>query len=163
MPSAKAMRQYAPFPQVLADLVAKLRYRPGWTFTLADIERGKQQPGEIEGGLTLVITTKGYNGYHPELGETYQVNHFIPVPPATYDERSWTRWLFDTLLLVERHEACEFFRYEWRAVSDAERDNLVTERPYAPSHGPGNDPYIVREVGTVIDQRTSFRGTINGG
>lgn len=34
-------------------------------------------------------------------------------------------------------------------------------RPYAPSHGPGNDPYLVRELGTDIDRRTSFRGELN--
>jgi hypothetical protein len=35
------MRQYAPFPHTLADLVAKMRYRPGWTFSLDDIERDR--------------------------------------------------------------------------------------------------------------------------
>jgi len=83
-----------------------------------------------------------------DAGETYRVNHYMPVPPAAFDERSWRRWLFDQCLLVERHEAMEFF-----AIDD--------ERPYAPSHGPGNDPYIVREVGTETDQRTSFRGELN--
>lgn len=31
-------------------------------------------------------------------------------------------------------------------------------RPYAPSHGPGNDPYLIREIGTVEDVETSFLG-----
>jgi hypothetical protein len=35
------------------------------------------------------------------------------------------------------------------------------ERPYSPSHGPGNDPYFVREIGTELDQKTSFRGQVN--
>ena len=35
------------------------------------------------------------------------------------------------------------------------------EHPYAPSHGPGNDPYMIREVGTVEDQRTSFTGELH--
>ncbi len=26
---------------------------------------------------------------------------------------------------------------------------------------PGNDPYLVREIGTDLDRRTSFRGEVN--
>lgn len=146
----RVMRQEAPYPDALAYLVARLAYRPGWTFRLADTVRGQGSAG-----LTLVITTLGYNSYHPGDGETYRVNHFMPVPPAAFDVRSWQHWLFDQLLLVERHEAMEFF-----AVHDSPGSEH-TVRPYAPSHGPGNDPYIVREVGTETDQRTSFRGEVN--
>lgn len=135
--------QVSDYPAVLAELVASLRYRPGWTFALQDLDRGQGSKG-----LTLVITSLGYNSYHPDRGETYRVHHYMPVPPAAYDSRSWRRWLFEQLLLVERHECAEFFQTEG-------------ERPYGPSHGPGNDPYIVREVGTSLDRSTSFRGEIN--
>ncbi len=67
------------------------------------------------------------------------------VPPAAFDRRSWQRWLLDQILLIERHEACEFFRVDG-------------DRAYAPHHGPGNDPYIVFDHGTDEDVRTSFRG-----
>jgi hypothetical protein len=69
------------------------------------------------------------------------------VPPAAYDRRSWQRWLFEQFRLIESHEAAEFFQ-------------IGGERPYAPSHGPGHDPYMIREVGTVEDQRTTFRGEL---
>jgi hypothetical protein len=36
-------------------------------------------------------------------------------------------------------------------------------RPYAPLHGPGNDCYLVAELATDIDKRTSFRGELNPG
>jgi len=155
------MRQIAPRPDALYDLVSRLQYRPGWEFSLLDLDRGQGSAG-----LTLIITTQGYNSYRPEYGETYHVNHYMPVPPAAYDERSWRRWLFDQLLLVERHEAMEFFAFrvvsaehpgEFTSLED-EQCGLV--RPYAPSHGPGNDPYLVRELGTGLDQRTSFRGEV---
>jgi hypothetical protein len=136
------MGQSAPFPRILRDLVQATRYREGWEFALTDIDRGQGSSG-----LTLVITTLGANSYHPEQTD-YRVNHYMPVPPAAYDERSWRRWLFDQLLLVERHEAMEYFR-----VGD--------DRPYAPSHGFGQDPYIVRELGTDDDRRTSFRNELN--
>ena len=90
--------------------------------------------------------------------------HYMPVPPAAFDRRSWRRWLFEQLLLVERHEACEFFRFEYDTPNQIGTERLGTnhhvERPYAPHHGPGNDPYIVFEHGLDVDVRTSFRGEV---
>lgn len=137
----RTMQQTAPYPVVLWQLVERLQYKPGWRFTLEDLDRGQGSKG-----LTLVIRVRTPDSYHPE--QMIGVAHYMLVPPAAYDVRSWQRWLLDQVLLVERHEACEFFQLEG-------------DRPYAPSHGPGNDPYLVREVGSVEDQRTSFRGELN--
>jgi hypothetical protein len=154
------MRQYAPYPTALAELVEKFCYRPGWTFALEDIERDPADThGAAAGGLTLVGLTgtwtwkneygRSYEGamdaYHPDTPRP--VYFYFPVPAATYDKRSWRRWLFERILDVERHEAMEHFEIDG-------------ERPYSPSHGPGNDPYFIREVGTETDQRTSFRGKV---
>lgn len=144
------MRQVAPYPDALAYLVARLEYRPGWEFTLEDDDRGQGSAG-----LTLTITTCGYNSYHPERGETYRVNHPMPVPPAAFDIRSWQHWLFEQLLLVERHECMEFFTMHDSPGSEH------TVRPYAPQHGPGNSPYTVCEYREDVDRRTSFRGDLN--
>lgn len=138
----EVMTQLAPYPEILAGLVERLTYRAGWRFTLADLDRGQGSAG-----LTLVITTLGVNSYHPDETD-YRVNHYMPVPPAAYDERSWRRWLFEQLLLVELHECMEFFQ-------------IGDERPYAPSHGFGQDPYLVREIGTDEDRRMSFRNELN--
>lgn len=171
------MRQVAPYPTVLHDLVERLAYRPGWRFVLKDMDRGQGSEG-----LTLDIITTGYQSYHPpalapnQFGpgeeslceacgepfpcpaykrwdsdaaprEPYRVHHYMPVPPAAYDERSWRRWLFEQCLLVERHEAMEFFRIDGG-------------RPFAPHHGPGNDCYLVFDHGTDEDVRTSYKGEI---
>jgi hypothetical protein len=154
------MTQRADYPTILAELVEELHYRPGWTFRLVDRDRGQ---GSV--GLTFVIRTRGYDSYHVDRGETYSVLHYFPVPPAAYDGRSWRHWILEQLLLVERHEACEFFALDVGYVSDGNQTadvdvERLLMRPYAPSHGPGNDPYIVREIGTVEDQRTSFRGEL---
>lgn len=130
--------QIAPYPEALFRLVADLRYKEGWAFTLEDLDRGQGSRG-----LTLIVHLTTVDSYHPD--EPFSVVHYMIVPAASYDERSWRRWLFEQILLVERHEAAEFFL-------------IGEDRPYAPSHGPGNDPYIVREVGTIEDQRTTFRG-----
>jgi len=137
------LKQVAPYPAELAAMVAELEYRPGWEFSLEVLDRGQ---GSM--GLTLVITTLGYNTYHPERGETYRVHHYMLVPPAAYNSASWRWWLFEQLLLVEKHEAMEFFQ-------------VAGERPYAPNHGFGWDPYLVTETATEADRRTSFRNELN--
>jgi hypothetical protein len=142
------MRQVAPDPEPLRYLVDRLGYKEGWEFWLDDMDRGQGSEG-----LTLVIQRYGPDTYHPE--RMMRVNHYMPVPPAAYDIRSWQRWLLEQFLLVERHEACEFFQ-----VHDSPGSEHIT-RPYAPSHGPGSDPYLVREVGTDLDRQTSFRGDVN--
>lgn len=134
------MRQTAPHPVALYRLVDTVAYKAGWSFTLEDVDRGQGSEG-----LTLTITITTADAYHPERKRS--VLHYMIVPAAGFDERSWRRWIFEQILLVEQHEACEFFQVDG-------------VRPYAPSHGPGNDPYMVREVGTDKDVRTSFRGEL---
>jgi hypothetical protein len=150
------MGQIAPFPEALARMVESLRYKPGWTFSLRPIDRGQ---GSV--GLTLDILTSGYNSYHPETGPNYRVHHYMPVPPAAYNEQSWRRWLLDQLIKVESHEACEFFRFEYEGQftkRDGSISDTYVERPYAPHHGPGQDPYIIFEHGTDDEVRTNFKG-----
>lgn len=134
--------QYALYPNILQELVKRCKYRPGWRVFLEDIDRGQGSRG-----LTLVIQTLGYDSYNPQNGESYRVNHYMPVPPAAFNERSWRRWLFEQFLLVERHEAAEFFRIDGK-------------RPYAPLHGPGNDPYIIHERSTDEEVRTMYTGEV---
>lgn len=133
--------QTAPYPDELDSLVERLKYRKGWTFSLSDLDRGQGSKG-----LTFVATGTYPDTYHPET--LIRVAHYFPVPPAAYNEQSWRRWLFERILEVERHEAAEFFQIDGA-------------RPYAPHHGPGNDPYIVFEHGSDEDRRTDFRGVVH--
>ena len=146
----RQMQQTASYPEVLARLVDKLDYRQhmGWRVWLED-DLQRDKPGRHTGesrGLTLIVQRCGPDTYNHD--QIMAVNHYFPVPPATYDERSWRRWLFDRLGDVDTHERMEDFV-------------VGGERPYAPSHGPGNDPYMVRETGTDLDRRTSYRGEVN--
>jgi hypothetical protein len=145
-PTEPLLIQEASYPHVLQALVSSLVYRPGWTFSLEHLNRGQ---GSI--GLTLVITTLGYNAYHVDRGETYRVSHLMPVPPAGFNAASWRMWLFEQVLLVEKHEAMEFF-----AILSEER----LTRPYAPNHGHGWDPYLLTEETTGADRRTNFRNEL---
>jgi hypothetical protein len=166
----KQMTQTAPYPRVLADLVQRLRYRVnlGWEVALFD-DYQRDKPGRHSGesrGLTLVVTRCGPDTYHPE--RTIAVDHLFAVPPATYNEQSWCRWLFDRLGDVDTHERCEDFTL-WPVHEDGKPyaetppggQDPALVRPYAPTHAPGADPYRVVEYASDIDRRTSFRGVLD--
>jgi hypothetical protein len=162
--TAKAlMRQVAPYPQALADLVGKLSYREhlGWKVWLDD-DLQRDKPGRHSGesrGMTLIVQRVGPNTYHPD--QVMAVNHYFPVPPATFTENSWRRWLFDRLGDVDDHERMEDFTLvehgDWINVHGEHVTERVT-RPYAPVHKPGVNPYVVHELTSPEDIDTDFRG-----
>jgi hypothetical protein len=125
----------------LVGIVDTLSYRPdAFAFTVKMMDRGQGCTG-----TTLVIRHTCQDAYQPATPRS--VLHLFPVPAASFDDRSWRRWLFDRIGDVELHERMEHF------VVDG-------QRPYAPNHGPGRDPYVLHEVGTELDVRTSFRGDV---
>jgi len=132
------MTQQAPYPDKLAAVVHRVEYKENWLFTLVDIDRGQGSTG-----LTLVIRITTPDSYDPTQMRT--VLHYMIVPAAAYDERAWIRWVLDQILLVEQHEACEFFK-------------LDGKRPFSPNHGPGRNPYSIIEKGTYQDAATEFTG-----
>jgi hypothetical protein len=137
----KTMTQEAPWPEPLQEAVARIKLMPGYVASLlVDYDRGQGSRG-----LTLCIMVTCKDSYHPDEDRT--VAHLFIVPAAGYDYRAWRRWLLDRYLDVLTHEACEWF-------IDGD------ERPYAPNHGPGRDPYVIHEIGTDLDRRTSFRGEV---
>lgn len=196
--ASRAMHQVAPYPQILASLVERLRYRRdlGWQVALED-DLQRDKPGRHIGesrGMTLVVQRRGRDTYHPadpdlledaliavakapgdlaalqalaeavraERRQVLAVNHYFAVPPATYNEQSWTRWLFDRLGDVDTHERMEDFAIvvDHTIGPDGEAD-VHLDRPYAPNHGPGWDPYLVTVVASDNDRRTSFRGELS--
>lgn len=136
---------------LLSKIVSSVQYRPGWRIGLTDVQRGEER------GLRLDIYSVGYDTYHPDRGQTYRVRHSFIVPAASYNERSWKRWIFDRFVDIETHEAAEFFKLE-HDVKDSAEYEPWTERPFAPNHGPGFDPYMVRELNRVEDAETTFTG-----
>lgn len=160
--TGERLTQDAPYPAILADLVNRVRLDPGWSVNLLNTVRdtGTRDQGS---GLTLRITTVSFDTYHPERGREYRVMHDFIVPAATYNVQSWQRWLFDRYTDVLRHEGMEFFQivevpeYTGRDGNQHE----IVNRPYAPNHGPGNDPYTVRELTTDLDRRTQYTGNVD--
>jgi hypothetical protein len=151
------MQQVAPYPHELARLVKCLSYREhlGWnTWLENDLVRdpASTHAGESR-GLTLVVQRTGPNTYRPE--QVMAVNHYFPVPAATYNLQSWMKWLFDRLGDVDAHERMEDF-----AIADSPGSEHRV-RPYKPNHGPGWDPYLLTAVSTETDRRMSFRGVLN--
>lgn len=181
------MVQVAPYPVELEDLVHRCHYRSadGWYVDLIDdCPRDKDSEGKVIGhGLTLRVLTKGYDTYNPGLGNTYRVYHYFIVPAATFNRAAWARWLFEQCCKVEIHEAMENFLLlsdecpHCGQLPETDGDHSCTclkpndecmehpaqkfDRPFAPLHGPGDDPYVVHEYATDLQKRTQFTGKIN--
>lgn len=120
--------QQAPYPEVLKELISQIKYKEGWSFSLdKDYDRGQGCRG-----LTFNILITCPDSYADRVT---RVLHLMPVPPAAYNRQSWRRWIFEQILLVERHEAAEFFEIDGKKV-------------FAPHHLDGNDPYTIFEPGT---------------
>lgn len=122
---------------VLAKIVAEVQCKPGWSFRLV----------REDGALRLVVRVDGYDSAQPDNLRPFVVDHFFPVPTATYNERSWRRWVFEMCRRVENHELGEWFR-------------IGAARPFAPLHGPGEDPYTVHEFREVADALTTQDGSM---
>lgn len=125
--------------EILADLIARVRCKLGWSFSFHGVQGGE--------GKRLVITVAGYNSTDYPHHTPLTVRHFFPIPDSTYNEKTWRRWIFECCRGVETHELGE-----WFVVNG--------ERPFAPLHGPGENPYLVHEYRPEIDARTVQDGSI---
>jgi hypothetical protein len=96
------------FAQVKAE-VAKVVYRPGWTFTVE--ERGFEDPW-------LRVIAPVMNAYRPE--ELVDLGIDSPIPPMA-DVDALHRWLIWRLERVESHEAREWFRVDGVVLFDPHR------------------------------------------
>jgi len=103
----------------LEELIARCEYRE-WKLRV--------EP-RLHGGM-LVIRLKDTDNYNPE--QQTIVHHTFPLPPAPNMKGRWQRWLFEQILLVERHEACEQFMVDGKMPFD----------PHA-----HDSPYTIREAG----------------
>lgn len=123
---------------ILRKIVDEVECKPGWVFHLVNSE---------EEGLRLRITdTECVNSYS-DPPEPMPLAHFFPVPTATYNYGSWLWWVFSCCLAVENHELGEWFRID-------------DKRPFAPMHGPGENPYVITQVRSETDVLTAQDGSI---
>jgi hypothetical protein len=122
---------------ILRAIVESVRCKPHWSFRIV----------EENGALRLVIRVPGYDSATPNELTRMTIDHFHPVPAATYNEATWRRWVFEQCRRVENHELGEWFR-------------IGDERPFAPCHGPGEDPYTVHEYRPEADALTTQDGSM---
>jgi hypothetical protein len=129
------------FP-LLQKIVSETKCKPGWSFRLVD----------EDGALRLYIRIDGVNNY--DHSQPFIVNHVHPVPTTTFNEKSWRRWIFEQCLRTMNHELGESLRF-------GPLGNEV--RPFAPMHGPGEDPYTVHEWRSETDALTTQDGSVRAG
>lgn len=146
--------QQAPYPDELEQAVKEFRYKPDWRFSLYDVERDFADPKTrkipLAWGLTLIIFVPCVDSYHPDIYRP--VDHLHPVPAATYNRASWERWIMDRVIDTEIHEACEWARF-MTSIDTA-------RRPFAATHGPGDNPYVLHEYASETQRNTSWQGEL---
>lgn len=125
---------------LLEQIVNETKCKPGWSFRLVD----------DDGAKCLYIKIVGTNNY--DNTKAFIVNHVHPVPITTYNAKSWRRWIFEQCIRTMHHEIGESLRF-----GDAEL------RPFAPMHGPGEDPYTVHEWRPESDALTTQDGSLRKG
>lgn len=154
------MAQYAPYPVELEKLVGRLKYRPGWRFALRDVERDPEDTHSgSAGGLTFEVYALTMDAYHANLKMQRYTRHLFVVPAATYNAIAWLEWIGQCLDLIEQHERCEFMRL---GNGDSYEFNDEDMRPFAPLHGPGDNPYVVHHLASDLQRRTSWQGVVKG-
>lgn len=114
---------------LLKNVVKSVKFMPGWMIYIGGDNEGY-------GWDTLHIVSYTPNSRKPE--EMIRVNHSFLIPPATYNERTWRRWIRDCYAKVWDHEIGEFLLFD-------------DDRSFAPHHGDGEDPYTVWSVGDLAD------------
>lgn len=100
-------------PADLLRLLDRVTYKEGWAF------RVDHRFGVLE------IRIRTSNSLNPQ--DLVDVRHTFPVP-GIEPPMGWDRWLLSRIILVETHEACEFF-------------SVCKEKPFFPDHD--GDPYAV--------------------
>ena len=123
---------------ILERVVESAECLPGWRFFLSCKDEA----------MTLIIQIDGTNNY--DRSQPFTVNHVHPVPCTTYNEASWRRWIMEQCLRTMTHELGESLTF-----------NGV--RPFAPMHGPGEDPYTLHEIRPERDALTTQDGSLREG
>lgn len=122
---------------ILERLVSQTTCKPGWRFALIT----------EEDALSLIITVSGVDAY--DENSSFTVNHHHRVPIATYNEKTWRRWLFEQCIKTETHELAEWFK-------------INGMRPFPPTHGPGEDPYAFHDYRDLADSKILQNGSVMG-
>ena len=113
---------------VLAEVIGRATYKPGWHFRLYNGERPHEH---LAGGtgLTFVIVIPNIMNSTDHTQQVGLSHYFIP-PAAAWASEQWERWVLECIMQVECHEAMEFFKVDGWA-------------PFFPPHGEqnGHSPY----------------------
>ena len=110
------------YPHPLTALLPRVHYK-GWRFEVRSTD-----PNIGLGGMAMLYVYA--NVQDSITGQPMQVSHEFIIPAVSMTETEWRRWLFDRIVLVETHEAMEFF---W----------VDADRPFFPEHGFQASPYRI--------------------
>lgn len=133
MTTINYIEYYKQNARILKELIPKIKYKDNWGFSVfssggnlnryvfriivqAPDSRKTQEPDQyfrapyVSTSTTIINTTVG--SWHQDPFWL----HPFPVEPYPMDERALWRWIFEKILLVEKHEAMEGFKIDDVAV-----------------------------------------------
>lgn len=114
-------------PHPLMLLLPRVYYK-GWGFEVCHTDPSIG----LRGMAFLIVRARVQDAVTGNLN--FEVMHEFVVPAVFMDDVGWGRWLIERIVLVEQHEACEFF---W----------VDGQRPFFPEHGEKANPY------RIVDRR----------
>lgn len=115
-----------PRPHVLVqDILSKLVYKPGWSFTLTSGYPWDPQPNPD--GFRLGLLSIQVQTTDSFTGEPVILEHNFTMPDMDLPREAWERMILDHIIDVEIHEAMEFFTVDG-------------EKPFFPDH---RNPYVI--------------------
>ena len=131
MSEGRTLWQAAPYPENLEMIVSDVDYKD-WALNLGVYER------EVGGeGLTLRIRFPAADSSQDcEICAPPEVIfwiHDFEVPARTLDDEHWQRWIFECIMLAERHESMEAFR-------------VAGHRVFYPAHAVDADMYETKHT-----------------
>lgn len=96
-------------PTTLAELVSRISYKPGWSFTLG-------QDRVIQDYTWLEVRAQVRDSRNPEQTVEFVMKRIMPeylTTPALF-----LKWVKHVLTEAEIHEMREFFRFDGELVDD---------------------------------------------
>lgn len=127
---------------LIHNLLGQMKYKTGWSFGLYAYQGShralqitietvdSQKEDRYKSAIPAYHTVWDFDDRYLLKTRSFTVIHRLAIPTYPMDQTEVEGWVFDQILLVERHEACEFFKIDGKA-------------PYFPEHGANSDPYKI--------------------
>lgn len=90
-------------------LLAEITYKPGWRFSIT--------PYSSRPAMGFLLIEYMAEDTYTNAG-MIKIGRRIPMPRCFADGKHFLRWIFEQIMLTERHESSEWFRFRSVMIYD---------------------------------------------